>query len=345
MADSSFIPHGSLIRIAVLANGPFALPTLRALLEPVDRNPVVGLLTRPERPTRGRDKQQPAASLMRALATDCGLPIYAPADINSREAHEQLKRLDADLFVVCDFGQILSQETLAITRFGGINLHGSLLPKYRGAAPIPWAIYHGETETGVTVIHMTPHLDAGPCLVQKRTSIGPNETSEDLEPRLAQLGVSAVHESIGLLASGRADDVAIPQDPKQATKAPRLKKEDGLVNWSRTAAEIHNQVRAFQPWPKTYSFWRRALGDPVRLIFDDVAPAAEEVVKVTLAGHPHPPPGTVISVDKEALMILCGQGALLPQIVQPAGKRSMSIREFLRGHPLREGDRFEMEQS
>ena len=124
------------MRIAVLANGPFALPSLRALLEPGDRYPVVGLFTRPERPARGRDKQQPAASLMR-LALDCGLPVYAPDDINSPDALDKLNGVGADLLVVCDFGQILSQETLSITRFGGINLHGSLLPKYRGRPQFP----------------------------------------------------------------------------------------------------------------------------------------------------------------------------------------------------------------
>jgi methionyl-tRNA formyltransferase len=248
-----------------------------------------------------------------------------------------LAGLNPDLFIVCDYGQILSRDTLALARLGGINLHGSLLPKYRGAAPIQWAIYHGETVTGVTVIHMTPRLDAGPCLVQKRMQIGPDETAMDLEPRLAELGVSAVLEAIELLESGRAG-AAIPQDPKLASKAPRLKKTDGLVDWSRSALEIRNQVRAFQPWPKTYTFWRRREGEPLRLIFEDVAVAADEVVKVTLGGHSRPAPGTVICADRQSLMILCGQGALLPQIVQPAGKRSMSIGEFLRGHPVREGD-------
>jgi methionyl-tRNA formyltransferase len=141
------------------------------------------------------------------------------------------------------------------------------------------------------------------------------------------------------LETGRGS-VAIAQDPKLATKAPRLKKTDGLVNWSRSAREIRNQVRAFQPWPKTYSFWRRPDGEPLRLILEDVAIGTEEVVQATLAGESRPAPGTVISVDKQALMILCGQGAILPQIVQPAGKRAMSVGEFLRGHPVREGERF-----
>ena len=144
----------------------------------------------------------------------------------------------------------------------------------------------------------------------------------------------AVLEAIELVASGESGS-GIPQDKQLATKAPRLTKADGLVDWSRTAAAIRNQVRALQPWPTTYAFWLRPEGDPLRLIFDQVAAADEEAVKVTLLGRERPPPGTVIAVDKDMLMILCGKGAILPQIVQPAGKRTMTVSEFLRGHPLR----------
>jgi methionyl-tRNA formyltransferase len=323
----------------MMATGPFAVPTFRALAEPPDRFDVLALFTRPERPAHGRDKHQPAASLMRALAEARQLPVHAPESINSAESHEVLRDLAADLFIVCDYGQILSAQTLSLARLGGINLHGSLLPKYRGAAPVNWALYHGESETGVTVIRMTAKLDAGPCLVQKRTPIDPDETSLDLEPRLAEMGAPAVLEAIELVAGGGPGS-GVPQDKQMATKAPRLSKTDGLVDWSRTSIEIRNQVRALQPWPTTYAFWRRPDGAPLRLIFDQVAAADEEAVKVTLAGRDRPPFGTVIDVDKDALMILCGKGAILPQIVQPAGKRTMSIGEFLRGHPLKIGDRF-----
>jgi methionyl-tRNA formyltransferase len=327
------------LRLVVLANGPFALPTFRALLETPGRYQVVALLTRPERPTHSREKQSPAASLMAALAAERNVPAYASDDINSPAGHTLLRSLAADLLVVCDYGQILSDATLRLARLGGINLHGSLLPKYRGAAPINWAVYHGETETGVSVIHMTPRLDAGPCLVQRRTVIDSNETAIDLEPRLAELGAPAVLQAIEMLERGKAVD-ACPQDATKATKAPRLKKTDGLVDWSRAAIQIRNQVRALQPWPKTYSFLTRAEGEPLRLIFDSVAAADDQVVKVTLAGEHRPPPGTVISADTHSLMIVCGDGAILPQIVQPAGRRTMSIGEFLRGHAVREGDRF-----
>jgi methionyl-tRNA formyltransferase len=339
MANSSFIVHRSSFRIVMMGTGPFAVPTFRTLLEQPEQYAVLALFTRPERAVHTHGKQLAALNPMRTGADERGLAVFDPESINAAEAQEQLKRLAADLFVVCDYGQILSRDTLGLARLGGINLHASLLPKYRGAAPINWAIYHGESETGVSVIQMTPRLDAGPCLVQKRTPIELNETATEVESRLAKLGAPAVVEAIELLATG-GQHSGIPQDASLATKAPRLKKTDGLVDWSRTAREIRNQVRAFQPWPKTHTFWRHD-GEPVRLILEEVVATSEDVVKVTLARDSRPAPGTVISVDKESLMILCGQGAILPQQVQPAGKRAMSIGEFLRGHPVKVGERFE----
>jgi methionyl-tRNA formyltransferase len=239
------------------------------------------------------------------------------------------------MLVVCDYGQILSRETLALSHLGGINLHGSLLPKYRGAAPIQWAIYHGEAETGVSVIHMTPRLDAGPLLVQKRLTIQPDETAGQLEPRLAALGPVAVLEAIELLAAGKTD--CIPQDPAKATKAPRLKKTDGLIDWRRSAQEIRDQVRAMDPWPKTYAFAPRGGGQPLRVIVDEVAVKTE----ATSA-----PPGSIIAADTATgeLVVACGRGTLAIIRLQPEGKRSMSASEFLRGHPLRLGDRLGMLQ-
>jgi methionyl-tRNA formyltransferase len=269
---------------------------------------------------------------MRELASGRGVQVYDPESINSPEAQATLKELAADLFVVCDYGQILSRQTLSLARLGGINLHGSLLPKYRGAAPINWAIYHGERETGITVIHMTPKLDAGPCLVQRATAIGPDETAVDLEPRLAALGAPAVVEAIEMLAEGRMA-LGIDQNPSAATNAPRLKKTDGLIDWSRAAREIRNQVRAFQPWPKTFSILL-GQGEPLRVILDEVAVA--EDASGAAAGDP----GTIVAVERESLRVACGQGSLLPLRVQPAGKRAMTVGEFLRGHSVKVGDRF-----
>ena len=216
---------------------------------------------------------------MRELAEEHNIAVLAPESINTPEAQQRLGSYRPDLLVVCDYGQILSSATLGLARLGGINLHGSLLPKYRGAAPIQWAIYHGETETGVSVIHMTPRLDAGPVLVQRRLTIGPSETAAELEPRLAELGAEAIDASLVLLRQSDALTPSLPQDPSLASRAPRLKKSVGKINWSRSATAIFNQVRALQPWPKAFSYWHPPTGTPVRLIFEAVTPVVESTTQ------------------------------------------------------------------
>jgi methionyl-tRNA formyltransferase len=316
-------PNDRRMSIVMMGTGPFAVPTLEAL----GKSPhhVFGLVTRPDRPLHGRPKQSSPRNPMREAARHHGMDVFEPQSINATDAQAQLRHWNADLFVVCDYGQILSRETLALAPLGGINLHGSLLPKYRGAAPIQWAIYHGETETGVSVIHMTPRLDAGPVLVQKRLTVGPDETAGQLEPRLAALGPSAVLEAIERLAAGKMD--GIPQDPASATKAPRLKKTDGLVDWNRSANEIRNQVRAMDPWPKTYTYAPHGEGQPLRIILEAVAVKSED-----RSGQR----GTIVAADAAAgeLVVACGRGALAITRLQPEGKRAMSAGEFLRGYPL-----------
>ncbi len=230
---------------------------------------------------------------------------------------------------MADYGQILSADTLAIASYGGLNLHASLLPKYRGAAPINWALYHGETETGVTVIHMTPKIDAGPCVAQAKTAIAPDETAEDLELRLAELGAPLVCDVIDELQAGRT--AAIPQDPQLASKAPRLKKTDGLIRWDRTARQVHDQIRAFWPWPKCYSFWKRPQAAPLRLIVRQAA---------ALGGFEANAPGVVVKSSDGELLVATGEGAVSLEQVQPSGKRMLSAAEFLRGYPVAVGDTF-----
>jgi methionyl-tRNA formyltransferase len=317
---------GHSLRLVVMGTGPFAVPSFRKLL--ASPHKVLALVTRPDRPLHGRNTAP--QNSMRDVAREHGLEVFSPEDVNAADAQQRLARYAADLLVVCDYGQILSRQTLALARLGGINLHGSLLPKYRGAAPIQWAIFHGETETGITVIHMTPQLDAGPALVQKRIPIGPDETAAELEPRLAELGAGAVLEAVSLLAVA-GDVPSIPQDSRLATKAPRLKKTDGLIDWRRSAVEIRNQVRAMEPWPKSHTFWHSPENPPMRLILESVAvrPNTEPV-----------PPGTVATADGKTLAISCGHGSLAIERLQPAGKRSMSAADFLRGHPVRPGQVF-----
>ncbi len=237
--------------------------------------------------------------------------------------------MDADLLVVCDYGQILSAGALATARLGGINLHASLLPRYRGAAPINWAIYHGESETGVSVIHMTPQVDAGPVIGQASTKIDPDETAVELESRLSELGAWLIRRAIDTVESGTLE--ALPQNPALASKAPRIKKADGDVNWRRTAGEIRNHYRAMQPWPKTFTFWQRADGQAVRLIVGPLVAVAQECGA---------PPGTVVRADREQLLVAAGEGVVSIEGIQPAGKRLLLVREFLNGYPVRAGDRF-----
>ena len=308
----------------MMGTGPFAVPTFERLY--TTRHTVAALVTSPVRIHRGRPVA-PVSSI-REVAQAHGTPILDPEDANTPEAQADLARFEADLLVVCDYGQILAPATLATARLGGVNLHGSLLPKYRGAAPIQWAIYHGDVETGVTVTRITPKLDAGPCIAQARVSIGPDETAAELEPRLAELGAGVTCDAIDRLESGQFEET--PQDPARASRAPKLRKTDGLVDWSRPAAAIKNHIRAMTPWPGAYTFWHRPDGPPLRLILGPVSVVSSGAETA----------GTVLEAAGDRLIIAAGQDALMPSTLQPAGKRPMSLAEFLRGHRLRPGDRF-----
>ena len=314
------------MRLLMLGTGPFAVPTFRALYD--TRHAVVALVTSPLRTHRGQPVE-PISSI-REVARQHGTEIFDPDDVNAPAAVARLASFQADLLVTCDYGQILAPLALATAGRGGVNLHASLLPKYRGAAPINWAIYHGETETGVTVIHMTPQIDAGPSIAQTRVAIDPDETAVELEARLAELGARLVSETIDRLESGRVS--ALPQDAALASKAPRLKKSDGLIDWTRPALAIKNHVRAMEPWPKTYTYWHRPAGPPVRLILGPVSMVEHRATDAA--------PGTVIEATGNRLAIAAGQGAIVPTSIQPAGKRLMAIDEFLRGHCIRSGERF-----
>ncbi len=310
-----------------MGTGPFAVPTFESLI--TSEHNVVVLVTRPQPPVRTRSK--PPANPMRDAAGKHAIEVIAPDDVNSEGARTQLAALRPDLFVVCDYGQILSPETLAITPLGGINLHGSLLPKYRGAAPVQWSVWKGDTETGVAVIHMTPQLDGGPCLITRSTSIGNDETAEQLEPRLSQLGVEPVHESIRMLETwDRTSLIGVSQDQSLASRAPRLKKSDGNIDWHQTAAQIRNQIRALKPWPGSFTQWQRREGQPMRLIVDQVSLAIASSADAT--------PGTIIQIDDTGLQVATGDGVLLIRTLQPAGKRVMDAAAFLRGHSVNVGD-------
>jgi len=307
------------MRIVVLGTGPFAVPLLQSLH--ASEHEVVCAISRPP---RGR---KPLPAPVAVAAEQLGIEVWLPETVNSDEACSKLTAMEADLLVVCDYGEILKPPTLASSRLGGINLHGSLLPKYRGAAPVQWAILNGDQETGNTVIQMTPGLDAGPCLAVQRIAIDPDETSGELEPRMAELGAELTLQVANQLAADTASP--IEQDKTQATKAPRLTKQQGEIDWSQSAVQIKNQVRALQPWPKAFTHWQRTESDPLRLIIHRVAIAEDQKSAI---------PGEVVCVE-QGLLIATGKGVLQLEAIQPAGKRVMTVEEFLRGQSVCVGNR------
>jgi methionyl-tRNA formyltransferase len=309
------------MKLVMLGTGPFAVPTLELLA--ASPHEVVLVVARPP---RGRDAK---ASPLQMAGESLGLTTWTPESVNLPESRARLTALAADLLVVCDYGEILRPATLATTRLGGINLHGSLLPKYRGAAPVQCAVLNGDAETGNTVIQMTPGLDAGPCLAQESTPIDPDEDAAALETRLAALGAKLVLRVVDELTAGTA--TPIDQNSAAASTAPRLTKEHGAIDWSRPAAEIKNLVRAVQPWPRAYTFWHRSDGPPIRLSIDRV-----QLGELASASGQ---PGHVLEAANR-LLIATADAPLEILTVQPAGKRAMSAADFLRGNRVSKGDKF-----
>jgi methionyl-tRNA formyltransferase len=283
-------------------------------------------------------------SRLRILVMGTGpfaVPMLAPERVNDPAAREAIAALGADLFVVCDYGQILSADLLAVPPLGAINLHGSLLPRHRGAAPVQWAILTGDAVSGVSVIRMTPALDAGNVIVAHPTPIGPEETAAELEARLALVGADAVTEAIERIAAevaaGRQlDELGVPQAPALATRAPRLTKADGIVDWSLPAVQIERMWRALEPWPRTTTTFMRSDGRSQRLVLENLA-----VVPVPpQSAAEHPIPGTVLVAAAGRIVVACGaDGAVEIRRLVPEGSRSMPAADYLRGSPLRAGMR------
>jgi methionyl-tRNA formyltransferase len=311
-------------RLVMLGTGDFALPTFELLCS--TGHNMVALVTQPDRP-QGR-KQELIPSRIKQAALQRNLPVFQPENVNAAASLEQIRTWQPELLVTAAYGQILSADLLAIPALGGINLHGSILPAYRGAAPVARAIQNGERETGVTVIRMTPRIDAGGMIAVARTEIGPDETAGELEDRLAQLGAPLVVDCISRLVAGTAQ--ILPQDRAKVTRAPKLTKDDGRIDWTRPAQAVHNLVRAMNPWPLAHTTWHpQEVGKPpLRLIVHRTAVATGDG-----------PPGTVLSTDRDRLVVAAGTGAVQILVVQVAGKKAMPVAEFLRGHHVWPGDR------
>jgi methionyl-tRNA formyltransferase len=309
------------LRVVFFGTPRFAVPTLEALL--ASRHPVVGVVTQPDRP-RGRGQRVTAAPV-KALAVERAVPVAQPATLRDPDVARELGGWQPDLGVVAAYGQLIPPALLALPRFGMINVHPSLLPKYRGAAPVHRAVIAGETETGVTIMRVAPRLDAGAMFACLTHAIGPDETSQELEDALAARGAQLLVDVVDRIAEGTAQEE--PQDDRLATYAARLTKEEGLIDWTQTAARIHDRVRGLHPWPHAYSYV-----DGRRVIIWRSSPRAGAVAAA---------PGTVVRADADALLVAAGDGQTLALLeLQSEGGRPLGAAEFLRGHAVHAGSRF-----
>ena len=302
----------------------FAVPSLEALDN--SDHEVVGVVTQPDRP-KGRG-QAVVPCPVKELALAKGLPVSQPEKIKSPEFLEQLSDWKPDVIAVTAFGRILPKAILDLPPMGCVNVHGSLLPAYRGAAPIQWALIHGDAETGITTMLMDEGMDTGAVLLQQTVSIEPEETSLELGTRLAKVGGALLVETLTRLAERSI--VPREQDHARATSAPLLKKEDGVIDWTQSATEIANRIRGLSPWPGSYTFHREH-----RLIIwkgrveAQGAPGRSEGQR----------PGTILAVGQKFFWVETGEGRLEVLEVQPANKKRMSVEQFLQGHALRVNER------
>ena len=339
------------MRLILMGTGPFAVPSFHALFQ--NRYEIVHVVTRPI--VRATNGKAPPHSPVRQWAFENQLPIADPVSINDPEAIQWLASQQADLLIVCDYGQILSRDALAASKLGGINLHGSLLPRHRGAAPVQWSILAGDPLAGVSVIHMTPALDGGPILKTASTEIGVLETAAELEARLSQMGVQSILESVALLETKQSladcGDLGQHQDKSLATKAPRLAKQDGELNMHYPVRCLDRLIRGLQPWPGCFAHLQFPDGKMLRVIFSKATPIEFDVASLHTVPL-HTVPGDLLYGDtlrslletnvnlnacverhaSSSLYAVATDGLLAIPSVQPAGKRLMSSEEFLRGY-------------
>lgn len=308
------------LRLIFCGTPAFAVPTLRYLKAQTDFL-IEGIVTQPDRP-RGRG-QETSISPVKAEAVRAGIAVYQPEKIRSEESREYFRKAMPDAVVIIAYGQIIPARLIQIPRFGWINLHGSLLPKYRGAAPINWAIANGEARTGLTTMQIDAGLDTGPMLLKYETDIGAHETSAELAERLSEAGGPLMAETLRRLAQGEI--APTPQEGSEASFAPLLKKEDGKIDWSLNAPAIYNRIRGLQPWPGAFTFFRgkncHVWGKPA-------------------AGLEAYLPGTILRNGDE-LAVACAEGTKLRlELVQLGGRKRVTAREFANGARLAQGERF-----
>ncbi|MBM4255817.1 MAG: methionyl-tRNA formyltransferase [Deltaproteobacteria bacterium] len=307
------------MRLVFMGTPDFAVPSLQALIESGD--PVVGVFTQPDQPSgRGMAMHAPPVKI---LAESQGLPVFQPTKLRVPGVLEQLQAWQPDLIVVAAYGKILPNSILDLPPRGCINVHASLLPKYRGAGPIQWAIARGETETGITIMRISEQMDSGDILLQKVIAITAHDTGGSLHDKLARLGAVALTEALQLLKQGQLP--ARPQNEAGVTYAPLITKENGRIDWSREAVVIERHIRAFNPWPSAYT----TVNGKLLKVF--AAQVELQARSTSLA------PGSIIEVTPIGPIIATGAGALILTEVQLEGKKRLPIQDFLRGYPLSPG--------
>lgn len=304
------------MRILFMGTPDFAVPSLEALVAAGHK--ICGVFSQPDKPV-GRHQDTLRPTPVKACALSHGIPVYQPAKLRDGNALAIIWSLAPELIVVAAYGRILPDEILAYPEYGCINVHSSLLPKYRGAAPIHWAVLNGERETGVTIMHMATELDAGDIITQVATGIDPDENVQTLHDRLAALGAEALVKTVAMLTDGTAQRT--PQDGTQMTLAPMLSRALSPMDWTRTAWELHNQVRGLIPWPAAVA----ELGGIRCKVFSTR----------TLEAPVHAPAGTVVAAGKDGIDLACGGGTVLRIThLQPDGGKPMTAAAFLAGHPI-----------
>jgi methionyl-tRNA formyltransferase len=306
------------MRLVFIGAGEIGVPTLQALLESA-RHQLAGVVTQPDKPA-GRHQELRAPPIKTAIAGS-GVPIFQPARIRASEAIEQIRALNPEVIVTMAYGQILPKTVLEIPRVACLNLHASLLPKYRGAAPIQAAIVAGDRETGITAMYMDEGLDTGDILMQSRIDISPNETGSSLHGRLGKIAAETLIESLDLLSKGAAP--CIPQDDALASYAPKLTRDQGKIDWTEPAVVIERKIRAFDPWPGTFMLLDGPGGRSRKL----------KIFRASVVAGKQAAPGKILRADHEGILIGARSGAVLLSEVQLEGKRRMSAAEFVHGHP------------
>ena len=305
------------MNIIFMGTPDFALPTLQQLHE--SDHHVLAVVTQPDRP-KGRNRK-PAPPPVKQFAMEHGFPVLQPETITP-DLVKVLGDLEPDCIIVVAFGQILKKDLLALPRHFCINLHSSLLPKYRGAAPINWAIINGDKETGVTTMKMDAGLDTGDTLLSWKTPIRDEDDAQSLHDTLARKGAGLVLKTLQQLEEKSLQPV--PQDSSLASYAPKLKKEDGLINWSKNAVEIHNQIRGLEPWPGAYTFFK---SKRLRICKTEIVP-----------GGPGDQPGKIARVSDHGIEVGTSNGRIIVTQLQPEGKKRMASKSFLAGHKINPGD-------